>query len=121
VISRLANGVRRHLEIGIVPRTDLIEINIPDEFWEPIGWTGVEEEDAPELFDRLLCGAMLNGAGLHLHAGRAHIDEDDCVVFSNPDMQRDLMPHLQQVYDGAYRLTRIYDADYIIYAVPHAD
>jgi hypothetical protein len=94
--------------------TTTINLTIPDDAWQETGW------DGPENADRLLAQVCINGTMHHLEAYRAEVDDDGCIVLANHAMEEDRMPALQEVYDGAYELTAIRGAEYVVFMFPHA-
>lgn len=100
--------------VSFAPTTDLT-LDIPDSAWMETGWNG------PENSDRLLATVTIFGTRHHLEAYRAKLDEDDCVVLANPEMEEELMPTLQELYSGAYSMTTIRGEQYVLFMFPEAD
>lgn len=94
--------------------TKTIRINIPDEYWCETGW------DTPgSMNDRLLAQVTINGTPHHLEAYRVAI-RDGLIELANPAMESELMPTLQDLYDGGYEITKIRGGDYVLFMFPHA-
>jgi hypothetical protein len=92
-----------------------VTLHVPDDAWTETGWNG------PENSDRLLAQVTIMGTRHHLEAYRAKVDENDCIVLANPEMEEELMPTLQKLYSGAYSMTTIRGEQYVLFMFPHAD
>jgi hypothetical protein len=90
-----------------------VRLNVPEEAWHEVGWN----VEGP---DRLLAQVNVCGAMHHLEAYLVEDRDDGYVCLANADMERDLMPKLQEVYDGAYETTEIRGRRYVLFMFPHA-
>jgi hypothetical protein len=96
-------------------RTTDLTLYVPDSAWMETGWNGTENGD------RLLAQVTILGTRHHLEAYRAKLDENECIVLANPEMEEELMPTLQELYSGAYSMTTIRGEQYVLFMFPHAD
>lgn len=99
-----------------------IHLHIPDHMWEAIGYNEGSRSDVRLLLKGSL---WINGTGHHLEAALVKTDEDgnieDLVEMADPAMEAEVMPGLQQVYEGAYSTTQIHGKPYVLYMTPYAD
>lgn len=100
--------------------TKTVRVEIPESAWESIGWEGVDSAEIQNR-DRLLAQVSVCGTWHHLEAYRVAYDDDGCMVLANPDMERELMPTLQDLYNGCYETTTIGGHEYVLFMFPHAD
>lgn len=95
----------------------IIRLAIPESAWEDNPWDCEQTHGAP---DRMLAQVVINGTYHHLEAYRVSYRENGELYLSNPKMEDELMPTLQELYDGAYETVKINGFEYVLFMFPHA-
>ena len=96
--------------------TTTINLTIPDDAWEQTGWS----DPATDAADRLLAQVCVCGTMHHLEAYRVEDRDDGMIYLANPEMERERMPQLQEMYDGGYETVTIRGQKYVLFMFPHA-
>ena len=96
---------------------ETIRFTIPEGAWSEVLWGS---GDDPSNRDRLLAQVCVNGTYHHLEAYRIRYTRGGELILANPAMEKELMPTLQDLYDGAYETVTIRGEEYVLFMFPHA-
>lgn len=94
-----------------------IRLTVPESVWSEAPW---DSHDELQHRDRLLAQVCINGTYHHLEAYRIRYTRSGELILANPSMEKELMPTLQEVYDGAYETVTIRGEEYVLFMFPHA-
>lgn len=94
-----------------------IRLTVPESAWSENPW---DFHDEMSHRDRLLAQVCINGTYHHLEAYRIRYTRNGELILANPTMEKELMPTLQEIYDGAYETVTIRGEEYVLFMFPHA-
>jgi hypothetical protein len=92
-----------------------IDVTIPEDRWEPVGYLGGPNEDRwIRLMGPSLC---INGCFLHVMAYEV-TEVDDVQQPAHPVLHEDFT-YMQRIYEGAYETVTIRNRQYVLLLHPY--